>query len=222
MSASILERLTNLTKQGQINWRYVHKNPDMLTGVGALENASTPVAFMAEDNELGRILLVLSDPLYESDDPYLIRNGERLEASAADLGLLRDHIKVYMDEILLGQMRPQTALIEEEVEAVYDAADRERQAQMQLVGRLMSQVERSQDLIGQALTVANTIPQMHLPAGPIDESVPLTVESLQTALALIEKNHNGPLLDVPKELLEEIIVAIENFFIGASTIDKPE
>lgn len=191
-----VSRLLNLTQQGLLDWSPYWEMEEEPITLGELEDSTRPSAFVLVHPSFGRVALMLSDPMNESDDPVLVVNGERVEAPAGDLRLLVDVVLDYLRQVQVGQMVRQEDRLRMELERQREVYEEERRALVGMLQRFMEQSLEQTRLLARLVSL--------LDGG---EELPLTADTLLAALSSLgeERLRNPETID--RATLEEAVSA---------------
>jgi hypothetical protein len=211
---ALLERIVSLTDKGQITWRLVWDDKGPAADLDDLVRTTAPVAFLADDDTVGRVLLRLDDPQNEGG-PVLYVNGDAaLDADPVDLTVLEDTVRVYLRDLQLGRAKTPADRLQEAFQKQMERVRTEGEAKDLAVGQLLAQVAKQTDVISQALTLAQGIQVQALTAGPLaDDEGPLllTPQTLRAVVSVCRDNW-GDVLEVDTETLQEAIDAVNELF----------
>lgn len=211
---ALLERLVSLTEKGQLNWRFVWDEANgPARDLDDLVRSTTPVAFLVDDDTVGRVLLRLDDPQNEGG-PALYVNGDLADdADPVDLTVLDDTVRVYLRDLQLGRTKTP---VERVAEAYEDALAEARAAvatKDDALHVLVGHVTKQTDVISQALTLAQGLQLQGLAAaaGGGEDGLVMTPQTLRAVVSVCRDNW-GDVLEVDTETLQEAIDAVHDLY----------
>lgn len=194
----LVERLFDLTTEGELDWRPQYNRPEIASiDDETMQAASTPAAYILIDSDYGfGVASFTVESRYGGavEDGSLFVAGEHLSLTLAQVRDLRDAIKVYLDDVRLGDKgTPQDRMEERVQEAV--------EPYMEKIQQLRAQIQRLNDMNTRLLAVTENLSKTESKEtrAPTPPEIPLNANTFRHALYLFAKSSS----DVAWELVDE-------------------
>lgn len=195
---STIDRLQRLTMDGKLPWRPYYNTLDFpaLTDE-ALQEATEPDAYQLIDQHhgFGVAVIKIRDDKDEIFEPTLFVQGERIEASDSQMGILLDAIKQFLDDLRDGEESTIREQVNQEIESRVNRVQRQYEQELD---RVEQELQREAGLADQAMQISENLSEavrdtkqtQPVRTETSSEGLQLTAETLREAIF----HYSGPRL----------------------------